>query len=104
MAEQHRTPEHREARAAFAPIVAAGEALCAEPICLIERDGGTRWIDPEEEWDAAHDRRDPTGRTYLGPAHSRCNRSEGATWGNRRRRQQAAAEEARRVVVASRDW
>lgn len=58
------------------PDVDAGRAYCAELICLMP----DRWIAPGSEWDAAHDRENPG--QYLGPAHARCNRSEGATFGN----------------------
>lgn len=58
-------------------MVEAGEVWCAEVVCLVERDGGDRWIEPGSEWDLAHDRADPTGKAWLGPAHARCNRSEG---------------------------
>jgi hypothetical protein len=75
MGAVHKTPEHREARAAWAPVVARGEAECAEPVCLFEE----RWIVPGSPWDMAHDR-DNGG--YRGPAHRRCNRSEGARFGN----------------------
>jgi len=74
----HRTAEHQRARAAMAPAVAAGEAYCTQPRCLMR----SRWIRPGSPWDAAHNRR--TGG-YYGPAHRKCNRSEGATFGNRLR-------------------
>lgn len=78
MGDVHRTAEHKAARAAWEPTVEAGEAYCAELICLM----ADRWIEPGTPWDMAHDRR--TGG-YLGPAHRACNRSEGATYGNRLR-------------------
>jgi len=67
-------PAHRAERARLAPSVEAGEAECAELVCVMP----DRWIEPGEEWDLAHDRRVPG--TYLGPAHVRCNRREGARW------------------------
>lgn len=67
---------HQQQRARWRPTVEAGDAYCAEPIC-IHQDG--RWIEPGTPWDLAHDR-DHGG--YLGPAHRACNRSEGATYGN----------------------
>lgn len=66
---------HPRLRQLYAPSVAAGRARCAEPICLMP----TRWIQPGTPWDLAHG---PTRDTYRGPAHARCNRSEGATRGN----------------------
>ena len=69
MAEYGRA--HRRARAALKPDVDAGRAYGAELVCL-EPD---RWIQPGTDWDLAHDRE--TGG-YLGPAHTGCNRAEGA--------------------------
>lgn len=43
----------------------------------------TRWIQPGTPWDLAHDRSRPG--FYLGPAHAKCNRAEGARWGNAQR-------------------
>jgi hypothetical protein len=74
----HKTVEHRQAREAWAPTVAAGQAECAEIRCLM----GERLIVPGTPWDMAHDR---VNGGYLGPAHRGCNRSEGATFGNRLR-------------------
>jgi hypothetical protein len=71
--------QHQTERAKWKPTVEAGEAYCQERICLMP----DRWINPLEQWDLAHgfDR-----GTYLGPAHSRCNRSEGSRrWHARRR-------------------
>lgn len=78
--------KHQQVRKQIAPIVAAGEAECAQDVCLMY----SRRIDPGQPWDLAHDRE--TGR-YLGPAHAACNRSEGAREGN--------AQRSRRT---SRDW
>lgn len=63
---------HQQARAAAKPSVDAGHAYCAELICLMP----DRWIRPGTYWDMAHDRTHPGH--YLGPAHRRCNRAEGA--------------------------
>lgn len=72
---------HKRERARLAPTVDAGEAHCSEIVCLEEEDGRTRWIPPGTPWDLAHDGPD----TYRGPAHERCNRSEGAIRGNQQR-------------------
>lgn len=69
---------HQQTRARWAPIVNAGDAYCTEIICKMR----TRWIAPGSKWDLAHDR---VNGGYLGPAHARCNRSEGAAYGNRTR-------------------
>jgi hypothetical protein len=70
---------HQKMRAYWTPIVKAGHAECAEPVCVYR----SRWIPPTAAWDLAHDR---TTGLYRGPAHRRCNRAEGARWGNRLRR------------------
>jgi hypothetical protein len=75
---KYQTPEHKAERAKWKTIVDAGEAQCAETRCLM----ATRWIAPGAAWDVAHD---PSGTRYIGPAHARCNRSEGANRGNRAR-------------------
>ena len=79
----YNTPTHRNTRAALKPTVDAGHAHCTEIICLEERDGRTRWIQPGTRWDLAHDR--TQAGAYLGPAHARCNRAEGARHGNKQR-------------------
>jgi hypothetical protein len=68
------TTRHRQERARWKRIVERGQAWCAEFYCL-EPD---RWIEPGSAWDLAHD----LDGTYLGAAHARCNRSEGARRGN----------------------
>jgi hypothetical protein len=62
--------EHQAERERWRPTVEAGDAWCAEVVCLMP----TRWIDPAiDEWDLAH----TVDRTaYLGPAHVFCNRTE----------------------------
>lgn len=86
-------PQYRHAhqleRQRWAPIVAVGNAQCAELRCLMK----TRWIAPGTRWDLAHDR---ANGGYLGPAHARCNRSEGAAHGNRKRGQ------LRRLITSDR--
>lgn len=79
MAAKHDTPEHRAARRRYQQLQAAGEWLtCAEQPCLYP----TRDIAPHMKVDVAHN---PAGTEIIGPAHRRCNRSEGATRGNRMR-------------------
>jgi hypothetical protein len=62
---------HKRIKEQWRPAVDAGEAWCTEPLCLED----DRWIPPDTEWDLAHNRDIPG--TYHGPAHARCNRSEG---------------------------
>lgn len=69
---------YRAFRAAWAPVVARGDAKCHEPICLM----ATRDIIPGSRWHLSHD---TTGTRLLGPSHAKCNTSEGATRGNKAR-------------------
>jgi len=70
---------HQAEKNRWRPIVNAGQAQCTETICLEERDGRTRWIKPGTPWHLAHG---DGQQGYRGPAHERCNTSEGATRGN----------------------
>lgn len=70
---------HRKERARLAPLVASGQAVCCELICVMP----SRYIAPGSDWDLAHDRR--TGG-YLGPSHAKCNRREGQGEKTRRAR------------------
>lgn len=73
---------HQQERKTWVPVVAAGEAYCAEPVCKMR----SRLIPPAwantQLWHLCHD---PTGTVVIGPGHRRCNTSEGATRGNRMR-------------------
>jgi hypothetical protein len=82
MAKPQYGAQHQAERLRWKPHVEAGETECAEPICLELLDGRDRWIEPGTDWDLAHDRDNGPG-AYLGPAHARCNRSEGARWRDR---------------------
>lgn len=79
---------HRRIRKAWAPVVAAGHAIC--PRCRTP-------IYPGQRWDLGHTD-DRTG--YTGPEHTHCNRSAGATLGNRTRRRRHRA----RSPYTSRAW
>ena len=72
--------EHQRERKRWVSVVARGDQLCAEMVCLMD----TRTIDPREPWHLAHD---PTGTVIIGVSHERCNTSEGASRGNRMRGQ-----------------
>jgi hypothetical protein len=65
---------HRETVAAYRKKVDEGEGWCTETICLMP----SRYIEPGSPVDAAHT---PDGEAYLGPAHAKCNRSEGGKRG-----------------------
>lgn len=67
---------HQAERARWKPVVDAGQAYCAETVCL----KADRWIPPGTPWDLAHT---PDRSAYLGPSHAACNRSEGGGRGNR---------------------
>ena len=69
--------EHDRLRAAWKPIVDAGDADCHEPICLEPE----RWIKPGTDWDLSHSK-DRSG--WTGPSHATCNRSAGGKQGNPR--------------------
>lgn len=88
---------HAKARRRYAPLVAAGNAWCTEPRCLMT----SRWIPPGSSWDLAHNR---TTGEYRGPAHTRCNRSEGATHGNRHRKHPHRTQRAATTTTAPTRW
>lgn len=79
---------HQQERKRWAPLVARGEAQCAEARCLMT----SRWIPPGSTWDLAHDE---TGTIVIGVSHAKCNRSEGATRGNRMRGRRRGASKPR---------
>ena len=79
---KYSTARHQDLRKKYKKIVDAGAGYCCERMCLSEIDGGSRWIEPGTPWDVCHD---VDGVGYIGPGHSRCNRSEGASRGNKKR-------------------
>lgn len=90
---------HQRIRAELQPLVDTGQAYCAERICLYP----SRWIKPGTAWDLAH----ADGNQYRGPAHAKCNRSEGATRGNRKRAhppRRTTRPTASTANVTSRPW
>ena len=62
-------PDHTAQRAAIAPLVASGRALCAEVICLEP----SRRIDPGGPWALGHT---PDRAGWVGPCHVKCNEYE----------------------------
>jgi hypothetical protein len=74
-ASKYNTHQHTTERARLTPIIDAGDGYCTEPIC-IEPD---RWIPPGTPWDLAHANQPDE---YRGPAHAKCNRSEGGRRGH----------------------
>ena len=70
--------EHQAERERWAPHVQAGQILCHARTCLMP----SRVIYPDTAWDLGHN---PERTAWTGPEHSSCNRSEGATRGNRMR-------------------
>ena len=74
---------HQQERERWRPIVAAGEAYCAEPVCLMRsRLIPAAWA-PTQLWHVCHD---PSGLIVIGVGHRRCNLAEAARRGNRMRR------------------
>lgn len=78
MAKPQYRHAHQQERERWRPIVDAGQAMCAEPICLMT----TRWIPPGTPWHLSHD---PTGTITIGPSHRRCNLAENARRNNPKR-------------------
>lgn len=77
---------HQQERKRWAPVVAAGDAYCAEPVCLMK----SRWIPPNwattQLWHLCHD---PSGTIVIGVGHRKCNLSEAAKRGNKMRSRKA---------------
>ena len=67
--------DHRRTRKAWEQVVAAGNAMCMERVCLMP----ARWIAPGSQWHLAHN---PEGTLTIGPAHAVCNLSEAGKRGN----------------------
>lgn len=80
-APQYNAREYKRAKEALRPIVAEGRAVCAEIICVMP----SRHIPAGAPWALAHDHRDPSNTTLLGPAHRRCNLAENARRNNPKR-------------------
>lgn len=91
MAEKRYRRPHLNERALWHPIVEGGRAVCAEPRCVIEEEGGSRRIEPGSDWHLSHD---PSGKRWIGPSHARCNLAENARRNNPKR-----AEKRRRWVL-----
>lgn len=75
MAKAKYTGAYLALRRAYAPVVARGEAVCSEPVCVMQ----SRHIVPGSRWHLSHDE---TGTVVLGPSHAKCNLSEAAKRGN----------------------
>ena len=69
---------HRLERKKWEPVVEAGQAYCAEPVCVMPN----RWIPPGSRWHLCHD---PTGTVWIGVGHGRCNEAESARRNNPKR-------------------
>lgn len=68
---QHRTPEYRAERKRITIAQRDGQYLeCVQPVCLMD----SRTIAPDEPAHVAHD---DSGTVILGPAHARCNTTDG---------------------------
>ena len=64
------TADHDALRRRWKPRVDAGLVDCCSPTCIEP----VRRIQPGEPWDLGHT---PDRKTWRGPEHSTCNRSEG---------------------------
>lgn len=62
--------QHPRLRKQWQPAVDAGMVICHAVICLEERDGRTRWIQPGTPWHLGHN---PERTAWTGPEHQRCN-------------------------------
>lgn len=64
---------HQQERKRWIPVIEAGEAYCAERVCVM----ASRWIPPSwartQLWHLCHDK--ASGLT-IGPGHRRCNLAE----------------------------
>ena len=74
-AERGYDAHYSRARRAWAPVVAAGDAWCHEPVCI----EATRWIAPGSKWHLSHN---PERTLIIGPSHARCNLAEAGRRGN----------------------
>lgn len=80
---KHYDYAHQQQRAKWKPTVDAGLATCHAKRCLMS----SRIIVPDytkrgDGWDVGHSE---DRSRWTGPEHARCNRSEGATRGNKAR-------------------
>jgi hypothetical protein len=81
MSDHHRTPGWQRFTAMARPIIRASlPAACVQPRCQM---GGI--VEPDQKWDVAHIVAPDEGGTdtldNIGPAHQRCNRSDGGRVG-----------------------
>lgn len=83
---------HQKERERWAPVVAAGQAYCCEPVCLMP----DRWIRPGSRWHLSHDR---SGTVWIGVSHYRCNTTEGGKRGYIASRAKGKGKSYRRVVL-----
>ncbi len=72
------TAAHKRERRKWKAIVDAGNGWCSERVCLMP----TRWLDPAEPFDLAHDH---VNGGYLGPAHFAATGRRAPPRGNRAR-------------------
>jgi hypothetical protein len=70
---------HQQERERWRPTVEAGQARCAQPICLMRN----RWIRPGTPWALGHN---DTRTAYIGPVHERCNAADGGRRSKQRTR------------------
>lgn len=75
---KYASAEHRGARAKLKPVIESGQGWCVQGLSELNSSGAclysTRYIPPGTAWDVAHD---DSGTVIIGPAHAKCNRSDG---------------------------
>lgn len=69
---------HQRERRRLTPIVNAGHAHCAQPICVMPN----RWIQPGTPWALGHN---DAGTAWIGPVHNLCNQRDAARRGGHAR-------------------
>lgn len=67
---------HQRERARLKPIVDAGQAFCAQPVCLMP----SRWIQPGTPWALGHS---DDRSHWIGSVHYQCNQRDGASKGGK---------------------
>jgi hypothetical protein len=89
---------HQRERLRLTPIVNAGLANCAQPICI----HSDRWIRPGTRWALGHN---DSRTAWIGPVHADCNQLDGASKGGRLiAARKHGTNYQPRITTASQDW
>lgn len=98
---------HQKLRRQWEQVVAAGQAFCHSPVCLMPYGPKVgRRIPPGTPWDLDHK---PGKHGYRGPSHSKCNRAEGwrmvaAKWKGKRPPRMRTVTSRQPRMSTSRQW